>query len=342
MANLFNRAAIFTDLHLGHHNNEKQFNEDCFNFIKWFVSVAKSNAVDSIIFLGDFFHNRNSIHLSTLNYSVECLEMLDSIKIPVYFILGNHDIYFKESRRVASTIIAKKYSNITVFNNITSIDNVMFCPWLVADEWKRVIKLANTSAYVFGHFELPHFLMNASVEMPEHEGLKYEHFDNVKELVFTGHFHKRQSKGKVLYMGNAFPHNFGDAWDDERGMILLDWGKSPVFLKWPDAPNYRTQKMTELLDAPEISINEKTYARITVDLDLPHNEIKFIKDIFEVHFSPRKLDMIFNTKEYNNDSFNNNVEFQSVDQIVIEGLKSIDSVSIDKSVLIDVYHSLNS
>jgi len=60
-----------------------------------------------------------------------------------------------------------------------------------------------------------------------------------KKLVFSGHFHKRQQKGNVVYMGNPFPHNFADAWDDERGMMLLDWGGKPEYKSWPDAPKFR-------------------------------------------------------------------------------------------------------
>lgn len=37
------------------------------------------------------------------------------------------------------------------------------------------------------------------------------------EKVFSGHFHKRQQHGNVIYPGNCFPHNYADAWDDDRG-----------------------------------------------------------------------------------------------------------------------------
>jgi DNA repair exonuclease SbcCD nuclease subunit len=76
---------------------------------------------------------------------------------------------------------------------------------------------------MFGHFELPFFKMNAMVEMPDVGGIKAEHFVN-QEYVFTGHFHKRQVRNNIHYMGNAFPHNYADAGDDERGMMMLEHG----------------------------------------------------------------------------------------------------------------------
>ena len=36
--------------------------------------------------------------------------------------------------------------------------------WLVGDEWKKIPKIK--SKYMFGHFELPTFKLNAMVEMP--------------------------------------------------------------------------------------------------------------------------------------------------------------------------------
>ena len=35
--NLFKKAACFTDIHWGMKNNAKQHNEDCLDFIDWFI-----------------------------------------------------------------------------------------------------------------------------------------------------------------------------------------------------------------------------------------------------------------------------------------------------------------
>ena len=136
-------------------------------------------------------------------------------------------------------------------------------------------------------------------------------------------------------------HNFSDAWDDDRGMMILDWGQEPEFIVWPNAPTYKTLNMSELLENPELYLNERTNAKIATDVDITYEEVQFIKEIFEVHYTPRKLDVIPNSRRDENQEFADDVEFQSVDQIVIEGLKNIDSVSIDKALLIEIYQGLN-
>jgi predicted phosphodiesterase len=340
MTPLFKKAAVFGDIHFGKKNNDKQHNLDCIGYLKWFIEVAHSSAVDCIIFLGDWHDSRHSLHISTLNFSLEGLELLDSVGVPVYLIPGNHDEAYKDRRDLTSLAIVKNTKNTKIFNEITTLGGVTFCPWLVNDEWKTVSQLAKDSTYIFGHFELPTFMMNAMVEMPEHDGLSYRHFDRLEQWAFTGHFHKKQSKGKVIYIGNTFPHNFADAWDDDRGMMLLTWGQPPEFLSWPSAPSYKTLQLSELLDNAEQFLSDRVYARVTTDLAVNHTQALIIRDILQAHYTPRRIEIIDAQKGENALDFDDQPIFKTVDQIVIEGLNSVDSSHLDKKLLVDIYLGL--
>lgn len=341
MSNLFKRAAIFGDIHFGKKNNDRQFNIDCENFVKWFIEQAKAADVDTVIFLGDWHDNRNSIHVSTLNYSLSNLERLNDNFDKIFFITGNHDLYYKEKRELSSVPMVRNFDNITFVNDFLYTGNCTFCPWLVGDDWKKVPEYAKKSSYIFGHFELPKFLMNAMVEMPDHGSLNSSHFNDVEFMAFSGHFHKRQVKDKVCYIGSPFGHDFADTWDDERGMVILDWGQTPQFINWGEGPSYRTMSLSDLLEDPLSNITPKTFAKITSDLDISYEEVHFIKEIFIQQFTPRKLDIIPHAKRKDEHDFRDgDIEFQSVDQIVIEGLKDIDSPVLDRNVLIDIYRSL--
>lgn len=337
---LFKRAAVFTDIHFGKKNNDRQHNQDCEDFVKWFIDQAKEAEADTIIFSGDWHDNRHAIHVSTLNYSLSNMERIADAFENFYFIPGNHDLYYKEKREISSIAIGRNLKNMTIINDFTTIGGVTFCPWLVGDDYKQIAKLAKKSDYMFGHFELPHFMMNAMVEMPDHGGLNADHFDDVTYWAFSGHFHKRQAKRKICYLGNPFPHNFADAWDDERGMMILDWGMEPKFKAWPGAPKYKTLKLSELLEAPTDFLDERTYARITTDVSINYDESQFMKDTFQAHFNPRKIDITPGTKAEAEQSFGEDVIFQTVDQIVLEGLKGIDSLTVDKGLLMEIYKGL--
>jgi len=50
MANLFNKAAVFTDIHFGLKSNSLQHNQDCANFVDWFISEAKHKGAKLVSF----------------------------------------------------------------------------------------------------------------------------------------------------------------------------------------------------------------------------------------------------------------------------------------------------
>ena len=73
---LFKKVACFTDIHFGLKSNSATHNQDCEEFVDWFISQATIQGCDTCIFLGDWHHNRNAINLITLDTSIRCLEKL--------------------------------------------------------------------------------------------------------------------------------------------------------------------------------------------------------------------------------------------------------------------------
>ncbi len=334
---LFKKAACFTDIHFGMKSGSRVHNQDCEDFVKWFCETAQSEGCETAIFLGDWHHNRSTTDVSTMNYTVSNLERLSKSFETVYLILGNHDEYYKDKREIHSLEFARLFPNIVPINKIFTDGDVTIMPWLVGDEWTAVPKIK--SRYIFGHLELPHFYMNAMVQMPDHGQLQSTHFQN-QEYVFSGHFHKRQKAGNIIYMGNAFPHNYADAGDDDRGMMILEWGKAPVYRAWPDQPIFRVYNLKDILDKPEKFLKEKMHVRVNIDVPITFEEANFIKETFVNQFHLRELMLIPQKEEIQDVTFSGDVEFQSVDTIVVNQLTAIDSESYDKKLLLDIYHNL--
>jgi DNA repair exonuclease SbcCD nuclease subunit len=272
-----------------------------------------------------------------MNYTLKALALLNESFETVYFINGNHDLYYRDTRALNSIEFNKLLSNFIQINEPIVKDNVAFVPWLVGDEWKQIQKIK--CKYMFGHFELPHFYMNAKIQMPDLGGLKEEKFKH-PELVFSGHFHTRQAKDKIIYIGNAFPHNYADAWDDERGMMMLDWGHDPEFIAWPDQPTYRTLTLSLLLEDPEKFLQKKTNARINLDIDITYEEANFLKELFTDIFKLRDFALLPTKDTEHEEGVIGKIQFQSIDQIVISHLQNIKSDTFDSRVLIAIYNSL--
>lgn len=339
MTNLFSKAACFTDIHFGNKNNSRQHNIDCEEFVIWFVEEAKARGCETCIFAGDWHHHRASVNVSTLNYSVSNLKKLSDAFEQTYIIVGNHDLFYREKREINSFPYAELYGNIHIVNDdIFQQGDVALVPWLVGDEWKKMKKLK--SKYVFGHFELPHFMMNAIVEMPDHGELKADDFKTA-DYVFSGHFHKRQVNGKVHYLGSPFAHNYADAWDDQRGAMFLEWGGEPKYVNY-DGPRYIRLNLSDLIEKPEDYLNSKTYCRAMLDVPISYEEANFIKETFMTQFNPRELSLIPQKKEelHVDPAQDGDFIVESVDQIVYSQLQSVESEMINTKILTDIYKDL--
>ena len=336
---MFKKAAVFSDVHFGMKANSRVHNQDCEDFVDWFIETARANGCETGIFCGDWNHNRNSLNLTTMNSGLRCLERLGQSFDQFFMFPGNHDLYYKDRRDIKSTEFAKHVPGITVVNELTTVDDVTLVPWLVGDEWKKMSKLK--SKYVFGHFELPNFYMNAMVQMPDTGELKSDDFVN-QSYVFSGHFHKRQIQGKVHYIGNAFPHNYADVWDDNRGMMILDRAnnREPQYINWTDAPKYRTTTLSKLLDNTDTLIQDKTYLRVNLDIDISFEEATFIKETFIQQYNCREITLIPQKGSDVIDSDLDISQFESIDQIVSKEIAAIDSESFDKAVLLSIYNEL--
>jgi DNA repair exonuclease SbcCD nuclease subunit len=194
---------------------------------------------------------------------------------------------------------------------------------------------------LFGHFELPSFYMNAMVQMPDTGELQATHFEN-QEYVFSGHFHKRQQQGKVHYLGNAFPHNYADAWDDDRGMMILDRenNKEPEYINWDNCPKYRTIGLKRLLEDTDAIIKPKMYLRVTIDVPISFEEATFIKETFVNQYKCREISLI-PQKQMEEITTDVDIQhFESVDQIVAGEIAALDTENFNKKMLLDIYNEL--
>jgi len=344
---LFEKAAVFTDIHFGKKSDSEQHNQDCLDFVDWFISQVNEHDCDTIIFMGDWYDNRSRLRVDTVNYSWQAIERLVATGLPIYWLMGNHDLFFKTNRNVHSLPYLTQDS-ITVINSITEIDDVLFCPWLVGNEFTD--PPSYEVKYVFGHFELPLFLLNEMVEMPDRGGLHGDHFYQC-DAVFSGHFHKRQLKVNengvpIWYIGNCFPHDFNDVGDNKRGCMILEWGKDPEFVNWEEAPNFHRIKLSKLLGEIENGAYENTYNDRSVvecqdDMGIEIEEATEISNILSEHVRDIRLRPKRDALGVD-EGTDIPEDGLSVDQLVIQHLREIDTEGskYDSELLVQLYQSV--
>jgi hypothetical protein len=269
---------------------------------------------------------------------MQALRKLNSAFKKTYIMIGNHDLFYREKRDVHSMVVGSEFPNIVIVDEPLIEGNVALVPWLVDEEWKELGSIK--TKYLFGHLELPGFKMNAHVSMPDHGALNADHFQH-QEQVFSGHFHLRQTKGKINYIGNPFGHNYSDVWDFERGAMYLEWDKEPEFIDYENGPRFISINLAALLANPDIYLKPKTYLQVTLDVDITYEEAAFLRETFMSQYSVREFKLIKNPEEDLTKEFTGDITFKTVDQIVVECLNTLDSDSkFEISKFIEIYNGL--
>jgi hypothetical protein len=204
-------------------------------------------------------------------------------------------------------------------------------------EYKKIPQIK--TKYTFGHFELPYFYMNAQIMMPQSDLISLSDFQST-EHVFSGHFHKRQQRDNITYIGNCFPHNYSDSGDIDRGMMILSWGGKPEYIRWEDQPTYHTFKLSEILDNPQNFLKSNAHVKLYLDVDISYEESNSIKESFIPMYNLRELSMLPVNESMEEIGGQVSDNFQSIDSMINESIVSIESESYDKNLLIQIYNNL--
>lgn len=340
------KGGFFTDIHFGRKSNSPEHNQDCLDYIEWFRNKVIEHECDYLAFLGDWNENRSSLNINTLNYAYQGAKIINDIGLPVYFLIGNHDLYYRNSREIHSVIHHDQFNNFRLIDEPTIVDdiigNVLFCPYLFHSEYPSLTEYLNIPNWA-GHFEFQGFIITGyNIKMPT--GPNAKDFKGPKNI-FSGHFHKRQKQGNVQYIGNCFPMDFGDVDDNKRGMMVYDHETNKkIFEDWKECPKYTKTKLSDLIENSDNILAPKTHVNCIVDVQLEHNENIQLKKHLSEHYNLRdiKLEDSHELQEALEDNSNqfHLEKLNTIDEMVLEMLNHIDVEDIDNKLLISEYKAI--
>ena len=221
------KVAIITDQHFGARNSSKFFHDYFKKFYdNVFFPYLKENKITTIINMGDTFDNRRNIDISSLEWAkVNYFNPLKEMGITIHTLIGNHDIYYKNTNDVNSVnLLLKEYDNVIIYPETQEIKlgrlKILFVPWINQENEKISIDAIKKSKakIAMGHLELNGFQATRGHTMED--GMDINHF-NKFEKVYSGHYHTRSTDGKIYYLGNPYEMFWNDVKDD-RGFHIFD------------------------------------------------------------------------------------------------------------------------
>lgn len=222
------KVALVTDLHFGARSDSQQFDNYFRKFYtECFFPYLEQNGIKTVFDLGDTFDRRKYINYNTLKSCKEYFfDVAANNNIDIHMIPGNHDTYYKNTNEVNSPgLLLSSYNNITLYEEPTDVDfgngkTVLVMPWICGENYERCYnKIKGSESKVcFGHFELSGFDMYRGI--PNVHGMDPNLFDGFN-LVVSGHFHHRHSRGNITYMGNPYEITWAD-FEDPRGFAIFD------------------------------------------------------------------------------------------------------------------------
>ena len=221
------KVALLGDTHHGARNDNLAFHDFFETFYtQVFFPYLEQNDIKHVIQFGDLFDRRKYINFMTLAKSREYFfDQLKARNITMDVFVGNHDTFYKNTNKVNSPdLLLGEYTNINTYSdplvkNYDGLD-IALLPWVNSNNYEAVLKfIKKTSAQIlFGHLELIGFEMHRGA-INDH-GMDKKIFDKF-DIVCSGHFHHKSSKGNIHYLGTPYEMTWSD-YNDQKGFHILD------------------------------------------------------------------------------------------------------------------------
>lgn len=358
-----NHACIINDLHIGQKNHNKGiFNSQMHFFREQFFPYLLRHDIKHVFHLGDLVHNRNLIDLWILQeLKTQFFSFFEKNKITFYSILGNHDIYY---RNTLATSFPKE--NLKEFEYVKVIDQptkmqlgkytIGLVPWIVdVDNYE----LPEKCDILMGHFDIQGMPMLTNIY--SHDGYEPGKFKAYKH-VFSGHYHIKSDKDNIHYVGTQYQLTWNDYGQEKGFYVLRDNYKfeyiinhvTPKFLKlyYTDANNCVSLEYTgddgegKISSAEAVELAANNYLKVYIKKC--NNQAEFDRlygSLVAVSKNDYKIEII-NSEEiiedYDFSDFESAIDAESttIDLIMnyIEGM--IFEKDVDKKMLITMSRSL--
>jgi len=220
------KILLITDQHFGVRNDNLHFVEHYRRYYsKIVIPFLKASGIKEIINLGDTFDKRRSINYMSLEAAKEMwFDPVKELGCKMTALVGNHDIYYKNTLRINSPDELLGGYDIDVIDQPTTRNydgtDILLLPWICDENYERTLRsiTESTAPICMGHLELNGFEAHPGHVMEN--GIDMNIFKKFTK-VFSGHYHTKSNKENCYYLGNPYQLYWND-YAQKRGFHVFD------------------------------------------------------------------------------------------------------------------------
>ena len=222
------KLCLITDTHWGWKSDNKVFLDYNKHFLdNLFFPYIDKHKIKHVCHLGDLVERRKYVNYYTATrMRQDFLDPLRNRDVQFDIIAGNHDVYYKDTNTINALqeLVAGIFPNARIHTKASEIKidkvPIILVPWINQENKEETLKkIQDTKAQIcFGHLGLTGFEMRRGIkETDGNDPGLFSKFD----VVLSGHFHHKHSRGNIHYLGAPLEFDWGD-YNDPKGFHIFD------------------------------------------------------------------------------------------------------------------------
>lgn len=277
------RVLFIGDNHWGANRNSDRLLQQGIDVYRNFLfKIIENEKVDLCIDLGDFFDDREKVDIRVLQTVRN--GVLNNLPVPWYFIVGNHNLYYRNSDRVNNLVeTIGDLPNVHIVDTPQQICGIDMFPWISPTNVESIKNyLENTNAkYCAGHFEFDSFMFDRTRMANVNERIPANSFSKYTK-VFSGHYHIASEKDNIIYVGAPWQLTAIDLGVEKRVLLLdTDTGEIQEYVN----PNNLYAQYTLPLDGSLDGFTEDMFfgkrVKIIYNIDTPKDVINNVQAVLK-------------------------------------------------------------
>jgi DNA repair exonuclease SbcCD nuclease subunit len=301
------------------------------SFLKWLNSTIQELKPDVVVNLGDSFDTHSVLRSEIMTEFMNHVYSVLKLNIPYIYLVGNHDLYKPSDNKYhALSHLVGRIDNFYIIDKTQDLFDMTFVPYL-----------HNPAIF-------PLKTLDICVAHQTFKGADYGNIttqDGVDSeavsasIIISGHIHKKQDLGKVIYPGSPFSQGVNDI-NQIKGLMLFDTKTfERKFIKCP-LPMWRGDKLTiepgfTTEDMYKYFVNNlvNSLDHWTIEIVGPKAEIIKYLESAKHKKAIEEISLKIKTSFTDREKRQVRIESLSIDNIIAQYVAKVYSGSLNKSIL---------